>query len=91
MPKSATNGKTKQMVTRVPIQAAQQIEMLARQNSVTTTAVVNKLIAIGLGRLPPEIVKRMVEEIAIQEMQKRESNGTEAELALLRWSHQMPS
>lgn len=88
MPKKpTTNGKTKQMVTRIPIHTARQIEMLARQNSVTTTAVMSKLLAIGLGRLPPDVAKRMDEEIARQEVQKREGDGTEAELVLLRWAH----
>jgi hypothetical protein len=47
----------------------------------------SKLLAIGLGRLPPDVAKRMDEEIARQEVQKREGDGTEAELVLLRWAH----
>lgn len=87
MPKKpTTNGKTKQMVTRIPIQTARQIEMLARQNSVTTTAVVSKLLAIGLGRLPPEVARRMDDEIAKQQLQQRESDGVDAEASLLRWT-----
>lgn len=83
--KPTTNGKTKQMVTRIPIQVARKIEMLARQNSATTTAVVSKLIAVGLGRLPPEVAKRMDDEIARRETQEREHDATEAENVIRRW------
>jgi hypothetical protein len=84
--KPVTNGKTKQMVVRLPIPMARQIEILAHLNSVTVTAVIIKLLTVAFGRLPEGVVKRMNEEIERRETQRRESESTDAEMALIRWA-----
>lgn len=68
--KPRVNSKSTQIVFRAPNDLAEQLKAISASSGVSSSKVLTKLLRLAIATLPPDVAKKMKDELAAKRLMK---------------------